>query len=99
MIQYIVITFIATVLMGLPLFFAFGFAASMACWVADLPLEAIAQQMMIGMDSFALLAIPGFILIGDIMCQGGIAKRRWISASPSSATSGAAFPWWRSWPE
>jgi tripartite ATP-independent transporter DctM subunit len=31
--------------------------------------------MMIGMDSFALLAIPGFILIGDIMCQGGIAKR------------------------
>jgi len=75
MIQYIVIAFIATVLMGLPLFFAFGFAASMACWVADLPLEAIAQQMMIGMDSFALLAIPGFILIGDIMCQGGIAKR------------------------
>ena len=75
MIHYIVITFIATVLLGLPLFFAFGVAASMACWVADLPLEAIAQQMMIGMDSFALLAIPGFILVGDIMCQGGIAKR------------------------
>ncbi len=75
MIQYIVLLFIITVLFGLPLFFAFGFAASMACWVADLPLEAIAQQMMIGMDSFALLAIPGFILVGDIMCQGGIAKR------------------------
>jgi C4-dicarboxylate transporter DctM subunit len=75
MIQYIVLLFIFTVLFGLPLFFAFGFAASMACWVADLPLEAIAQQMMIGMDSFALLAIPGFILVGDIMCQGGIARR------------------------
>jgi len=75
MIQYIVLLFIATVLLGLPLFFAFGFAASMACWVADLPLEAIAQQMMIGMDSFSLLAIPGFILVGDIMCQGGIARR------------------------
>ncbi|OHE22002.1 MAG: hypothetical protein A2Z43_03420 [Syntrophobacterales bacterium RBG_19FT_COMBO_59_10] len=75
MIQYIVLLFIATVLLGLPLFFAFGFAASMACWVADLPLEAISQQMMIGMDSFSLLAIPGFILVGDIMCQGGIAKR------------------------
>lgn len=75
MIQYIVLLFIATVLLGLPLFFAFGFAASMACWVADLPLEAIAQQMMIGMDSFSLLAIPGFILVGDIMCRGGIAKR------------------------
>ena len=75
MIQYIVLMFIVTVLLGLPMFFGFGFAASVACWVADLPLEAIAQQMMIGMDSFALLAIPGFILIGDIMCQGGIAKR------------------------
>ena len=75
MIQYIVLMFIVTVLLGLPLFFAFGFAASMACWVADLPLEVIAQQMMIGMDSFALLAIPGFILVGDIMCRGGIAKR------------------------
>ena len=31
--------------------------------------------MMIGMDSFALLAIPGFVLVGEIMCQGGISRR------------------------
>jgi tripartite ATP-independent transporter DctM subunit len=30
---------------------------------------------MIGMDSFVLLAVPGFILAGEIMCQGGISKR------------------------
>jgi C4-dicarboxylate transporter DctM subunit len=75
MMPYIVLMFFVTVIMGLPLFFAFGFAATVACVVAGLPLEAIAQQMMIGMDSFSLLAIPGFILIGDIMCEGGIAKR------------------------
>ncbi|MDU0114395.1 TRAP transporter large permease [Psychrosphaera aquimarina] len=35
----------------------------------------IAQQMAGGIDSFALLAIPFFILSGLIMGQGGIAKR------------------------
>jgi tripartite ATP-independent transporter DctM subunit len=59
----------------MPLFFAFGVSASAACLVGGLPLEIVAQRLMIGMDSFALLAIPGFVLVGEIMCQGGISKR------------------------
>ena len=35
----------------------------------------ICQQMTTGIDSFALLAIPFFILAGDIMNTGGIANR------------------------
>lgn len=35
----------------------------------------IMQRMTMGVDSFALLAIPFFILAGDIMNQGGIANR------------------------
>ena len=35
----------------------------------------IAQRMTGGVNSFALLAIPFFILSGQIMAQGGIAKR------------------------
>ncbi len=38
-------------------------------------LTTIMQQMTTGMDSFALLAIPFFILAGDIMNRGGIANR------------------------
>ena len=38
-------------------------------------LTTIMQQMTTGMDSFALLAIPFFILAGDIMNSGGIANR------------------------
>lgn len=60
---------------GMPLYFSFGVAASYACIAGDLPLQIIAQQLMIGMDSFALLAIPGFVLVGEIMCQGGISRR------------------------
>jgi len=59
----------------MPLFFAFGVSAAYACIVGDLPLQIIAQRLMIGMDSFALLAIPGFVLVGEIMCQGGISRR------------------------
>lgn len=35
----------------------------------------VAQQMATGLDSFTLLAIPFFVLAGQIMNQGGIAKR------------------------
>lgn len=35
----------------------------------------IAQRMTNGVNSFALLAIPFFVLSGQIMAQGGIAKR------------------------
>lgn len=38
-------------------------------------MHIVAQRLMIGMDSFVLLAVPGFVLAGEIMCQGGISKR------------------------
>ncbi|MEM9341372.1 MAG: TRAP transporter large permease [Bacteroidota bacterium] len=38
-------------------------------------LTTIAQRMATGLDSFSLLAIPFFVLAGQIMNQGGIAKR------------------------
>lgn len=38
-------------------------------------LTTIAQRLTVGIDSFALLAIPYFILSGYLMGQGGIAKR------------------------
>jgi len=38
-------------------------------------LTTIAQRMTTGIDSFALLAIPFFILAGEIMKRGGIANR------------------------
>ena len=71
----LVIVFLVCTLAGMPLFFSFGVSAAYACIAGDFPLQIIAQRMMIGMDSFALLAIPGFVLVGEIMCQGGISRR------------------------
>jgi tripartite ATP-independent transporter DctM subunit len=40
-----------------------------------MPLEVIGQKMLNGLNSFSLLAIPLFILAGEIMGEGGMSKR------------------------
>ncbi|UJF18261.1 TRAP transporter large permease [Vibrio sp. SS-MA-C1-2] len=64
--------------LGVPISFAIGIA-SLFTVLLSLPFDAaiavISQKMASGLDSFALLAIPFFILAGNIMNQGGIAIR------------------------
>ncbi|MEI8671585.1 TRAP transporter large permease subunit [Vibrio sp. SA48] len=40
----------------------------------SIPLIALPQRMFVGLDSFPLMAIPFFILAGNIMSSGGISK-------------------------
>ncbi|EMF4355518.1 TRAP transporter large permease [Providencia rettgeri] len=64
--------------LGVPISFAIG-VSSLLTVMLSLPFDAaiavISQKMASGLDSFALLAIPFFILAGNIMNQGGIALR------------------------
>jgi tripartite ATP-independent transporter DctM subunit len=63
---------------GVPISFAIGTAALGALLLSLDPAAAttvIAQRMATGLDSFALLAIPFFILSGQLMNRGGIARR------------------------
>jgi len=63
---------------GVPIAFAIGLAAVFALFSSLDPAAAstvIAQRMATGLDSFALLAIPFFILSGQLMNRGGIARR------------------------
>jgi C4-dicarboxylate transporter DctM subunit len=41
----------------------------------NIPLQALVQQLFNGMDNFILLAIPFFILAGNIMARGSISKK------------------------
>jgi C4-dicarboxylate transporter DctM subunit len=43
--------------------------------VADIPTEAIQTYIFGSLDNFPLLAVPFFVLAGEIMAQGGIARR------------------------
>lgn len=70
--------FIALLAIGVPVAFCIGLAtvATMLVSIDLLPaLTTVAQRMATGLDSFTLLAIPFFILAGQIMNRGGIARR------------------------
>jgi tripartite ATP-independent transporter DctM subunit len=63
---------------GVPIAFTLGLAALAALAVSLDPGSAstvLAQRLATGLDSFALLAIPFFILSGNLMNRGGIAAR------------------------
>jgi TRAP-type transport system large permease protein len=73
---------VATVLIGVfflllalavPIAFAMGLATVAAILVHDtLPMTLLAQRALVGAESYALLAIPFFILAGNLMNGGGL---------------------------
>jgi tripartite ATP-independent transporter DctM subunit len=74
----LVISFVILLLAGVPISFSIGIATltTMFLSINTLPaLTTVAQRMATGIDSFALLAIPFFILSGLLMSRGGIARR------------------------
>lgn len=74
----LVVSFAGMLLIGVPIAYSIGLATlatmlvSMGTWPA---LTTQAQRIATGLDSFALLAIPFFILAGQIMNRGGMARR------------------------
>ncbi len=72
------VVFFLLLSLRVPVAIGIGLAAAGALLLVMNPLPAlttVAQRMTTGVDSFPLLAIPLFILAGDLMNQGGIARR------------------------
>lgn len=63
------------VIIGLPVVFALGMANIIMIWISPYPFIVIVRQMVVGMNSFPLLAIPFFMFVGEVMNKGGIARR------------------------
>src|ERR671937_2436472 len=61
--------------LGVPVAYALGLSALFGALWADIPLEAVMLRISDGVDDFALLAIPFFVLAGGIMAEGGMAAR------------------------
>jgi C4-dicarboxylate transporter, DctM subunit len=72
----LMLSFIALMAIGLPIAFAMALAAVVTIANHDsLPFSVFIQRALIGADSYSLLAIPFFILAGNIMNVGGITSR------------------------
>ncbi|MEG0813528.1 MAG: TRAP transporter large permease [Clostridium sp.] len=69
-------TFFILLFLSVPIGYAIGISSLVAIYLySDIPLVIIAQNAIAGVDSFPLLAIPFFMLAGNLMSSGGIAKR------------------------
>ena len=68
--------FIFLMAIKVPVAFALALSAFASAWYFNpVMLRIVAQQLIDGLRSFSLLAIPFFIIAGNLMGEGGIAKR------------------------
>lgn len=69
--------FVALMLVGLPISIVLCLTAAAYIWQTDNTVLFVSfpTQMFMGLDSYGLIAIPLFILIGEIMNGGGITRR------------------------
>jgi tripartite ATP-independent transporter DctM subunit len=71
----LLVAFLVFMFLGMPVAYAMGLATLVTALWIDMPLEAIMLKISDGMDDFALLTIPFFVLAGAIMSEGGVARR------------------------
>jgi tripartite ATP-independent transporter DctM subunit len=72
---------VALILLGIPIAYAIAGGALLGFWLIDVPMTAHPHQWVNGVDSFLLLAIPFFLLAGQLMNEGGITNRLFSLAS------------------
>ncbi len=74
----ILVALVVLLVCGVPISYAIGISSLVAI-IQSVPLDVsvltAAQRTFVGMSSFTLTAIPFFVLAGNLMNQGGIAKR------------------------
>ena len=66
------LAFVAFLIIGVPISVSIGFSAVLGCLSLGYPLVVIGQKMVSGIDSWLLIAIPLFILAGNLMNAGKI---------------------------
>ncbi len=67
---------LGTMALGIPIAFALLLVSVVLMWQLDLfDAQIIAQNLLNGADSFPLLAVPFFMLAGEIMNAGGLSRR------------------------
>ncbi|TGD43948.1 TRAP transporter large permease subunit [Pseudotabrizicola sediminis] len=71
-----IVSLLGSMALGVPVAFALIFCGVMLMsFMGMFNTQIIAQNMLIGADTFTLLAIPFFILAGELMNAGGLSKR------------------------
>lgn len=62
-------------IIGVPISVSLGVATIVTLLTFDVPLAVVAQRMFTALDSVSIMAIPFFVLAGNLMTKGGISRR------------------------
>src|ERR1700681_569810 len=66
----------ALMLTGMPISISLGLTVlSFLFTMTDVPIDAVALKLFTGIEKFEIMAIPFFILAGNFLTHGGVAKR------------------------
>lgn len=69
------ILFVVLLLLGVPVAFTVGISAASFFVTKGIPMEIVVQKMVSSTQSFSLLAVPFFVLAGNLMNETGITSR------------------------
>jgi len=75
MVFYIIIFIFLLVLLGIPIAFSFGFGSLIYCMLVNIDTIIIPQRIFVSTDKFTFLAIPFFLLVGNLMNASGVTHR------------------------
>ncbi|MDS9471507.1 TRAP transporter large permease [Sporosarcina pasteurii] len=75
MIISMLVLFFLLLFLGIPIAYTMGIVSVAMLLVSGVSLEIVVQRMFAGVNSFSYLAIPLFILAGNIMGKGGLTRR------------------------
>lgn len=75
MILTILALFFGLLFLGMPIAFVMGIVCAVMLFTGDVSLQILVQRMFAGVDNFSYLALPLFILAGNIMGKGGLTTR------------------------
>nr|WP_152667734.1 TRAP transporter large permease subunit [Aneurinibacillus tyrosinisolvens] len=77
-------SFIGLMLLRVPIAISLALSTVLVLMMSDFNMNMVPQRMFAALDSFPLMAIPGFVLAGVILARGGISKyliealRTWV---------------------
>ena len=75
MIYIVLVVFVLCLLSGMPIVFALGLPGALYILFSGVPVNMIPAKLIAGVDVYVLLAIPMFIVAGNLMNAAGISKR------------------------
>jgi C4-dicarboxylate transporter DctM subunit len=73
---FIFILLVLLLLVGMPVSIALGLTVLTVLFtLTDVPLDAVALKLFTGIESFELMCVPFFIVAGNFLTHGGVARR------------------------